>query len=311
MSCPCYHGVRSSKSAWCEEGPGLCDLLRGTTWDVPGPTKGWSCQTHIRSYSFMGVILNGLRKSDGELLMGHERVKISATGRSVTVIASLLKEGKELGQYLLNERPGVLFFIFNTEATGVLLVHDLWPPRRALKISARIETCKNLIFKLVGQEFSDIDVIDIKPWMMHAEVAEKHASCDNQIILAGDAAPRSPPAGGFDVAESKKSSNSFSWWSICQMTNEGAILVGPDEHIAWRVKSGLDGNPILETRRVFFCNIEEIGCIQNLPCPRQLSWMPGLPNFACFGVSVSGLHNIVLNMNTCHFRRLYLFFLSD
>ncbi|KAJ6981362.1 hypothetical protein NC653_024688 [Populus alba x Populus x berolinensis] len=32
---------------------------------------------------------------------------------------------------------------------------------------------------------------------MHAEVAEKHASCDNQIILAGDAAPRSPPAGGF------------------------------------------------------------------------------------------------------------------
>jgi hypothetical protein len=48
-----------------------------------------------------------------------------------------------------------------------------------------------------GQEFSDIDVIDIKPWVMHAEVAEKHASCDNQIILAGDAAHRSPPAGGF------------------------------------------------------------------------------------------------------------------
>jgi 2-polyprenyl-6-methoxyphenol hydroxylase-like FAD-dependent oxidoreductase len=56
---------------------------------------------------------------------------------------------------------------------------------------------QNLIFKLVGQEFSDIDVIDIKPWVMHAEVAEKYASCDNQIILAGDAAHRSPPAGGF------------------------------------------------------------------------------------------------------------------
>jgi len=40
------------------------------------------------------------------------------------------------------------------------------------------------------------------------------------------------------------------------MTNEGAILVRPDEHIAWRVKSGLDGYPILEMRRVFFCNIE-------------------------------------------------------
>ena len=57
-------------------------------------------------------------------------------------------------------------------------------------------------------------------------------------------------------------------------------------------------------------NWREIGCIQNLPCPRQLSWMPELQNFACFGVSISGLHNIVLNMNTCHFRRLYIFFLS-
>jgi hypothetical protein len=61
-------------------------------------------------------------------------------------------------------------------------------------------------------------------------------------------------------------------------------------------------------------NWREIGCIQNLPCPRQLSWMPELQNFACFGVSISGLHNIVLNMNTCHFRRLFFFFfqlLSD
>jgi 2-polyprenyl-6-methoxyphenol hydroxylase-like FAD-dependent oxidoreductase len=31
---------------------------------------------------------------DGELLMGHECVKISATGRSVTLTASHLKEGK-------------------------------------------------------------------------------------------------------------------------------------------------------------------------------------------------------------------------
>lgn len=31
----------------------------------------------------------------------------------------------DLGQYLLNERPGMLFFIFNTEAIGVLVAHDL------------------------------------------------------------------------------------------------------------------------------------------------------------------------------------------
>ncbi|KAM2330879.1 hypothetical protein ACFX1X_021651 [Malus domestica] len=40
-----------------------------------------------------------------------------------------------------------------------------------------------------------------------------------------------------DVAEVKKSSNSSSWWDICQMTDKGAILVRPDEHVAWRLKS--------------------------------------------------------------------------
>lgn len=32
---------------------------------------------------------------------------------------------KDLGQYLLRERPGMLYFIFNTEAIGVLVAHDL------------------------------------------------------------------------------------------------------------------------------------------------------------------------------------------
>lgn len=59
------------------------------------------------------------------------------------------------------------------------------------------QTCEKLIIKLVGRKLEDIDVIDIKPWVMHAEVAEKFLSSDNRIILAGDAAHRFPPAGGF------------------------------------------------------------------------------------------------------------------
>lgn len=54
-----------------------------------------------------------------------------------------------------------------------------------------------LIFKLVGQELSDLNVADIKPWVMHAEVAEKFLCYENRVILAGDAAHRFPPAGGF------------------------------------------------------------------------------------------------------------------
>lgn len=60
-----------------------------------------------------------------------------------------------------------------------------------------------------------------------------------------------------DVMEIKKrsptsSSSSSSWWEMCKMTERGAILVRPDEHIAWRVKSVLDvGDPIQELKRVF------------------------------------------------------------
>lgn len=59
--------------------------------------------------------------------------------------------------------------------------------------------CERLIFKLVGRELVDIHVIDVKPWVMHAEVAERFLSCDKRIILAGDAAHRFPPAGGFGM----------------------------------------------------------------------------------------------------------------
>lgn len=54
-----------------------------------------------------------------------------------------------------------------------------------------------------------------------------------------------------DVVEVKKSSYPLSWWNMCQMTDKGAILVRPDEHIAWRVKSGVEWDPISEMKRVF------------------------------------------------------------
>lgn len=59
--------------------------------------------------------------------------------------------------------------------------------------------CKKLIFKLVGRELADINVLDVKPWVMHAEVAETFLAGNNRILLAGDAAHRFPPAGGFGL----------------------------------------------------------------------------------------------------------------
>ncbi|MCL7033717.1 hypothetical protein MKW94_010360 [Papaver nudicaule] len=128
---------------------------------------------------------------------------------------------RELGNYLLSERPGMLFFIFNTEAIGVLVAHDLdqgefvlqlpfYPPQQTFE-DFNTKVCEELITKLVGRKLVDINVIGIKPWVMHAEVAEKFASSNNQIILAGDAAHRFPPAGGFGMNTGIQDAHNLAW----------------------------------------------------------------------------------------------------
>ncbi|KAF5796408.1 putative FAD-binding domain, FAD/NAD(P)-binding domain superfamily [Helianthus annuus] len=128
---------------------------------------------------------------------------------------------RELGRYLMYEKPGMLFFIFNPGAIGVLVAHDLkqgefilqmpfYPPQQMFE-DFTSETCKKLIFKLVGHELADINVVDIKPWVMHAEVAEKYLACDNRIILAGDAAHRFPPAGGFGMNTGIQDAHNLAW----------------------------------------------------------------------------------------------------
>lgn len=59
------------------------------------------------------------------------------------------------------------------------------------------QVCEEIILKLVGWRPVDLKVLDMKPWVMHAEVAEKYVSSGNRVVLVGDAAHRFPPAGGF------------------------------------------------------------------------------------------------------------------
>jgi 2-polyprenyl-6-methoxyphenol hydroxylase-like FAD-dependent oxidoreductase len=146
--------------------------------------------------------------ADGARSTVRELAGIHMKGqRDLQKLVSVHFRSKDLGKYLSRERPGMLFFIFNPGAIGVLVAHDLehgefvlqipfYPPQQMFEdFSTKI--CEEIIVKLVGWEPSDVQVLDIKPWVMHAEVAEKYIGCDNRIILVGDAAHRFPPAGGF------------------------------------------------------------------------------------------------------------------
>ncbi|KAK0573278.1 hypothetical protein LWI29_005599 [Acer saccharum] len=79
----------------------------------------------------------------------------------------------------------------------IILRLPFFPPQQNLEDFSP-EICKKLIIILVGRELSNVDVIDVKPWVMNAEVAEKYVCCDSQIILSNDDdAHRFPPTGGF------------------------------------------------------------------------------------------------------------------
>lgn len=73
-------------------------------------------------------------------------------------------------------------------------------------------------------------------------------------LVNGDARSKeslAPWENYVDVVEVRRASNSSSWWGLCKMTHMGAILVRPDDHIAWRVKSAVVGDIRLEMKRVF------------------------------------------------------------
>ncbi|KAI4336611.1 hypothetical protein L6164_015115 [Bauhinia variegata] len=198
---------------------------------------GHECISINAEDDFVTVTTSFFNKGKLEQLNVHCNILVGTDGASSTVrrllgiemrgekdlqkLVSVHFLSKGLGQYLLKEKPGMLFFIFNTEAIGVLVGHDLrqgefvlqvpfYPPQQAIE-DFTSKACEKLISKLVGREVGDIDVIDIKPWVMHAEVAEKFICSGNRILLAGDAAHRFPPAGGFGMNTGIQDAHNLAW----------------------------------------------------------------------------------------------------
>lgn len=77
-------------------------------------------------YMQKNIQCNILVGTDGAASTVRKLVGIDLRGeKDMQKLVSVHFLSKDLGQYLLNERPGMLFFIFNTEAIGVLVAHDL------------------------------------------------------------------------------------------------------------------------------------------------------------------------------------------
>ncbi|XP_026407497.1 uncharacterized protein LOC113302769 [Papaver somniferum] len=218
-----------------------------TSDELEGPNRGWIGERNILlgyecasiTATDDGIVVGAKFLKDGVMTVRNIRCGIlvgsDGAGSTVRKLMGVAMKGetdlqklvsvhfmsRDLGNYLLGERPGMLFFIFNTEAIGVLVAHDLdqgefvlqlpfYPPQQTFE-DFNAKVCEELITKLVGRKLVDINVIGIKPWVMHAEVAEKFVSSNNQIILAGDAAHRFPPAGGFGMNTGIQDAHNLAW----------------------------------------------------------------------------------------------------
>lgn len=77
----------------------------------------------VEEKNFSCSILVG---SDGARSTVRRLMGIEMKGeRDLQKLVSIHFLSRDLGQHLLCERPGMLFFIFNPEAIGVLVAHDL------------------------------------------------------------------------------------------------------------------------------------------------------------------------------------------
>ena len=119
---------------------------------------------------------------------------------------------------LTQEHPGLLYFCLSPAHQGVFIGYDrekTWVFMQSYNPATQSHddfdetTCKQLILAATGADIPDLEIRNVSPWTMSAQVADTYRS--GRVFLAGDAAHRFPPTGGLGLNTGVADAENLAW----------------------------------------------------------------------------------------------------
>ena len=115
------------------------------------------------------------------------------------------------------ERPAVLYWTIDEEVPGTFIAldgsqrwvfHAAWDTERSSIESYSEERCREILRRAIGLDVKT-EIRSVRPWTMTAQVAARYR--EGRVLVAGDAAHRFPPTGGFGMNTGVQDAHNLAW----------------------------------------------------------------------------------------------------